>query len=246
MNRIDGKTALVTGGGRGIGAAVALRLAEQGADIAITYHRDAARAAETVARIESTGRRALAVRADAADPDEVRAAVARTADTFGRLDVLVNNAGEFQVAPLAELTPEQIDRTLAVNVRAPLVAAQAAAGRMTDGGRIIGIGSNVTTYIPFPGFSLYSASKTALIGMTKALARELGGRGITVNVVHPGATNTELNPADGPMADTIRGYTAVGRYAEPAEVAAMVAHLAGPDAAYVTGAQIAVDGGFTS
>ncbi|MGV9315035.1 SDR family NAD(P)-dependent oxidoreductase [Streptomyces sp. NPDC003691] len=246
MNRIDGKTALVTGGSRGIGAAVAVRLAEQGADVAITYHRSADRAAGVVARIEAAGRRGLAVRADSADPDAVRAAVARTADTFGRLDVLVNNAGEFQVAPLEELTSEQIDRTLAVNVRAPLVAAQAAAARMTDGGRIIGIGSNVTTYIPFPGFSLYSASKTALVGMTKALARELGGRGITVNVVHLGATNTDMNPADGPLAETIRGYTAVGRYAEPADVAAMVAHLAGPDAAYVTGAQIAVDGGFTS
>ncbi|MEU3602435.1 SDR family oxidoreductase [Streptomyces sp. NPDC006798] len=246
MNRIDGKAALVTGGGRGIGAAVAVRLAEQGADVAITYARDAGRAAAVVARIEAAGRRALAVRADSADPDAVRAAVDRAAKAFGRLDILVNNAAEFTVAPLEELTVEQIDRTLKVNVRAPLLAARAALPHMSDGGRIIGIGSNVAGYIPFPGFSLYSTSKAALIGMTKALAREVGDRGITVNVVHPGATDTDMNPEDGPLAKTIHGYTAVGRYARPEEIAAMVTHLAGPEAAYVTGAQIAVDGGFTA
>lgn len=246
MNRIDGKAALVTGGGRGIGAAVAVRLAEQGADVAITYTRDAERAAAVVARIEAAGRRALAVRADSADPDAVRAAVDRAAKVFGRLDILVNNAAEFTVAPLEELTVEQIDRTLKVNVRAPLLAARAALPHMSDGGRIIGIGSNVASYIPFPGFSLYSTSKAALIGMTKALAREVGGRGITVNTVHPGATDTDMNPEDGPLAKTIHGYTAVGRYARPEEIAAMVTYLAGPEAAYVTGAQIAVDGGFTA
>ncbi|MFI6286987.1 SDR family NAD(P)-dependent oxidoreductase [Streptomyces sp. NPDC051018] len=246
INRIDGKAALVTGGGRGIGAAVAVRLAEQGADVVITYQRDAGRAAGVVEQITAAGRRAVAVQADSGDPDAVRAAVDLTVDAFGRLDILVNNAGRFVAAPLEELTRQQIDDLLAVNVRGPLIAAQAAASRMTDGGRIISIGSNVGTCIPFPGFSLYSTSKAALVGMTKALARELGGRGITVNLVSPGATNTELSPADGPMADTIRGYTAVGRYAEPVEIAATVAHLAGPEAGYVTGTRIAVDGGFTS
>ncbi|MEU5973443.1 3-oxoacyl-ACP reductase family protein [Streptomyces sp. NPDC047315] len=246
MNDMIGSAALVTGGSRGIGAAVALRLAERGADVALTYQRGADRAAEVVERIEGMGRRAVAVRADGADPEQVRNAVERTVAAFGRIDVLVNNAASFVVAPLDELSLADVDRTLAVNVRAPLVAAQAAARHMTDGGRIISVGSNVATYVPFPGFSLYSMSKSALVGMTKALARELGGRGITVNLVSPGPTNTEMNPADGPMAETIRGYTALGRYAEPVDVASVVAHLAGPDARYVTGAQVAVDGGFTS
>ncbi|MFI1827322.1 SDR family NAD(P)-dependent oxidoreductase [Streptomyces sp. NPDC020412] len=246
MNRMDGSAALVTGGSRGIGAAVALRLAEQGADVALTYQQGADRAAEVVERIEAIGRRAVAVRADAADPEAVRDAVAQTVAAFGRIDVLVNNAAAFVVGPLEELSLADVDRTLAVNVRGPLLAAQAAARHMTDGGRIISIGSNVAAYIPFPGFSLYAMSKSALVGMTKALARELGGRGITVNLVAPGPTNTEMNPADGPMAETIRGYTATGRFAEPVDVASVVAHLAGPDAGYVTGARIAVDGGFTA
>ncbi|MEU9604825.1 SDR family oxidoreductase [Streptomyces sp. NPDC048057] len=246
MNRMDGSAALVTGGSRGIGAAVAVRLAEQGADVAFTYQREAERAAEVVERIKGIGRRAVAVRADAADPEAVRDAVEQTVAAFGRIDVLVNNAAAFVVGPLEELSLADVDRSLAVNVRGPLLAAQAAARRMADGGRIVNIGSNVTAYVPFPGFSLYSMTKSAMVGLTKALARELGGRGITVNLVDPGPTNTELNPADGPMAETIRGYTALGRFAEPVDVASVVAHLAGPDAGYVTGARIAVDGGFTS
>lgn len=241
---LDGKVALVTGGGRGIGAGIALRLATEGADVVLTYQRDADRAGSMVKEIEALGRRGLAVRADSADPDAVRAAVDRTVEELGRLDILVNNAAVFLVGPIEELGPDELDRTLAVNVRAPYVAARAAARHMTDGGRIINIGSNVARRAPFPGLALYSMSKTALVGLTKGLGRELGRRGITVNLVNPGPTDTDANPADGPNAAAISGLTALGRYAAPAEIAAMVAHLAGVGGGYVTGASIDVDGGF--
>jgi 3-oxoacyl-[acyl-carrier protein] reductase len=246
MNRLEGNVAMVTGGSRGIGAAVAVRLAEEGADVVVTYEKDEARAAEVVGRIEALGRRALALRADSADPKALTGAVDEAAAAFGGLDVLVNNAGVFIVGPLEDLGPEEIDRTLAVNVRAPFAASRAAARHMGGGGRIISIGSNVGERAVFPGLALYSMSKTALIGMTKGLARELGPRGITANLVVPGPTDTDTNPADGPNAATIAGFTALGRYADPAEVAATVAHLAGADGGYVTGASIHVDGGFAA
>ncbi|MEU9828378.1 SDR family NAD(P)-dependent oxidoreductase [Micromonospora chersina] len=242
---LDGKVALVTGGSRGIGAAVALRLAQEGADVALTYERRADRAAELVEQIKAVGRRALAVPADSADPAAARGAVDRVAGEFGRLDVLVNNAGVFLTGPVTELGPDEIERTIAVNVRAPFVFAQAAVGHLAEGGRIVNIGSNVAERAVFPGLALYSMSKTALLGLTRGLARELGGRGITVNLVNPGPTDTDANPADGPNADAIRGFTALGRYAAPAEIAAVVAFLAGPDGGYVTGATINADGGFT-
>lgn len=244
--KLDGKAALVTGGSRGIGAAVAVRLAEEGADVVLTYERAAEHAAEVVARIEGVGRRGLAVRADGAVPEEVAAAVDEAAAAFGRLDVLVNNAAVFLMGPLEELGAKEVDRTLAVNVRAPFLAAQAAARHMAEGGRIISVGSNVGERAVFPGLALYAMSKTAMIGLTRGLARELGPRGITVNLIHPGPTDTDANPADGPNAGGIAGFTALGRYARPAEIAATVAHLASPEAAYVTGAAIAVDGGFTA
>ncbi len=246
MNRLEGNVALVTGGSRGIGAAVALRLAEEGADVALTYREGEAPARKVVERIEGLGRRALAVRADSAEPVALDAAVARTVEVLGRLDILVNNAGVFLVGPLEQLGPVEIDATLAVNVRAPFQLAQAAARHMTDGGRIISIGSNIAERAPFPGLALYSMSKTALVGLTKGLSRELGPRGITVNLVHPGPTDTDANPADGPNAEAIAGLTALGRYADPAEIAATVAHLASPDGRYVTGAVVSVDGGFSA
>lgn len=238
--------ALVTGGSRGIGAAVVHRLAEEGADVALTYERNAERAGQVVEQVEKLGRRVLAIQADSADPAAVRAAVDRTAAAFGRLDILVNNAAVFPMGPLEELELELLDRTLAVNVRAPLVAAQAALPYLAEGGRIIGIGSNVAERVVFPGLALYAASKTAQIGMVKGLARELGPRGITVNLVHPGPTDTEANPAEGPFAETVNGFTALGRYAQSAEIAAAVAYLAGPDGRYVTGTAISVDGGFAA
>ncbi|WP_166355843.1 SDR family NAD(P)-dependent oxidoreductase [Phytoactinopolyspora limicola] len=239
-------TAFVTGGGRGIGAAIARRLATEGANVAFTYHQDDASAARTVQEIEAHGTKALAIRVDSADAAALVAAIKRTAAAFGRLDVLVNNAAVYPVMPAADAELADVDRTLAVNVRAPYMAAAAAAELMGDGGRIVNIGSLVAEFTPFPGHGLYSMSKTALVGLTKGLARELGPRGITVNIVHPGPTDTELNPADGPHAETIRGFSALGRYGEPAEVASMVAHLASDEAAYVTGASIVVDGGFTA
>ncbi len=244
-NALDGKVALVTGGSRGIGAAVALRLAEEGADVALTFQQNRQRADDVVDQIKAAGRRAVAVQADSADPEAVVAAVDRAFGELGRLDILVNNAGAFLLGPLEQLSLKDFEQTVAVNVRAPFVASQAAVRHMPAGGRIINIGSNVAERAVFPGFALYAMSKTALIGLTKALGRELGGREITVNLVNPGPTDTELNPADGPNADTINGYTAVGHYAAPADVAAAVAFLASPDGRYITGATVNVDGGFT-
>lgn len=241
-----GKVALVTGGSRGIGAAVALRLAASGADLAFTYQRDAASAAGVVARIERMGRRAVALRADSADPAAVISSVDRAAAELGRLDILVNNAGAFPVGPFGDLGLDDFTQTVAVNVRAPFVASQAAVRHMTAGGRIINIGSNMAERTVFPGFALYAMSKTALTGLTKALGRELGPRAITVNLVNPGPTDTDLNPADGPNAATVSAFTALGHYAEPSDVAATVAFLAGPNARYITGATLNVDGGFAA
>jgi 3-oxoacyl-[acyl-carrier protein] reductase len=243
---LDGKVALVTGGGRGIGAAVALRLAQEGADVALTFQHNQQRADDIVRQMMTIGRRAVALRVDSADPGAVAGAVDEVARTLGRLDILVNNAGAFLLGPIEELTLDAFEQTVAVNVRAPFVASQAAVRHMAAGGRIINIGSNAAERVVFPGFALYSMSKTALIGLTKALGRELGPRAITVNLVNPGATDTELNPADGPNAATIKGFIALGHYASPADVAGTVAFLAGPDGRYVTGASVNVDGGFTA
>ncbi|MEV7988501.1 3-oxoacyl-ACP reductase family protein [Micromonospora sp. NPDC085948] len=246
MTTLSDKVALVTGGSRGIGAGIALRLAQDGADVAFTYRQDAERAATVVRQIEALGRRALAVQADGADPSAVRDAVDRTVADLGRLDILVNNAAVFLVGAVDELGMAEVERTIAVNIRAPYVAVQAALRHLGEGGRIISIGSNVGERAVFPGLTLYSMSKTALVGLTRGLARELGPRDITVNLVNPGPTDTDANPADGPNAATISGFTAVGRYARPADIAATVAHLASPEAGYVTGAVVNVDGGFTS
>ncbi|MBI0320128.1 SDR family NAD(P)-dependent oxidoreductase, partial [Streptomyces javensis] len=222
---LDGKAALVTGGSRGIGEAVAIRLAEEGADVALTYHSQAERAADVVDRIKALGRRAWAVRADGVDAQAVRAAVEGAAAEFGRLDILVNNAGVGALGPIAELSLDDVDRVLAVNVRAPFLLAQAATAHMADGGRIINIGSCMAERVAFPGGSLYATSKTALTGLTKALARELGPRGITANLIHPGPVDTDMNPADGENAAFQSGFTALGRYGRTTEIAATVAHL---------------------
>ncbi|MFD1936855.1 MULTISPECIES: SDR family NAD(P)-dependent oxidoreductase [Nonomuraea] len=243
---LNGKAALVTGGSRGIGEAVALRLAEDGADVAVTYQHSHDQARAVVKRVEALGRRAVAFQADAGDPEAVTDTVSRVAAEFGRLDVLVNNAAVFPFGPLQDVRPEDFDRVLAVNVRAPFIAAQIAAGHMTEGGRIINIGSCLAGRTPFPGVTLYALSKTALTGLTKGLARDLGPRGITANVIHPGPIDTDMNPADGPGADAQSAYTALGHYGQPADIASTVAHLAGEGGRYITGASIAVDGGVTA
>ncbi|MGC5034678.1 MULTISPECIES: SDR family NAD(P)-dependent oxidoreductase [unclassified Streptomyces] len=238
---LDGKVALVTGGSRGIGAAAALRLALEGADVAVSYVNGKEAAEEVVRAVEGLGRRAVALRADAADPAEAAGVVDAAAEALGGLDVLVNNAGVGVLGPLETLSLAQVDRVLAVNVRAVFLASQAAAALMREGGRIITVGSCMAQRVPGPGGTLYTMSKSALTGLTRALARELGGRGITANLVHPGPIDTDMNPADGPWAAGQAALTALGRFGTAGEVASTVAYLAG--ATFVTGAEFAVDGG---
>ncbi|MFF9485049.1 SDR family oxidoreductase [Streptomyces sp. NPDC014676] len=235
------KVALVTGGSRGIGAATALRLAREGADVAVTYVNGKEAAEEVVRAVEALGRRAVALRADAGDPEEAAGAVTAAARELGRLDVLVNNAGVGVLGPVETLSLADVDRVLAVNVRGVFLASRAAVAFMPRGGRIITVGTCMTQRVPGPGGTLYTMSKSALVGLTKALARELGGRGITANIVHPGPIDTDMNPAGGPHADGQAAMTAVGRFGRAEEVAETIAHLAG--AAYVTGAEFSVDGG---
>ncbi|MEU8887753.1 3-oxoacyl-ACP reductase family protein [Streptomyces sp. NPDC048442] len=240
------KAALVTGGSRGMGAAIALRLAQDGADVAVTYVEGEEAAQDVVRKIEALGRRGIAVRMDAADAESVTSAVATVADAFGRLDVLVNNAGIGVLGPIEGLTLADVNRVLAVNVRAVFLASQAAASVLEDGGRIISTGSALTRYVGGPGGSLYAMSKSALTGLTKSLAREVGDRGITVNLIHPGAVDTDMNPADGPYAEPQRANTAIGRFGRPEEVASLVAFLASDEGAYMTGAELVMDGGHSA
>ncbi|USQ84217.1 SDR family oxidoreductase [Streptomyces phaeoluteigriseus] len=238
---LNGKVALVTGGSRGIGAATAVRLAREGADVALTYVNGKEAAEDVVRAVEALGRRAVALRADSADAAEAAGAVGAAADALGGLDVLVNNAGIGVLGPLEDLSLADVDRVLAVNVRGVFLTSQAAAGRMGAGGRIITVGSCMVQRVPGPGGTLYALSKSALVGLTKGLARDLGPRGITASLVHPGPIDTDMNPADGPYAAGQAALTALGRFGTGDEVASMVAYLAG--ATYVTGAEYAVDGG---
>ncbi|MBE1546951.1 NAD(P)-dependent dehydrogenase (short-subunit alcohol dehydrogenase family) [Mycobacterium sp. OAS707] len=243
MSELTGKVALVTGGSRGIGAAIAARLAELGADVAITYAQSKERADEVVNVIAAHGSRGLAIKADSADAHDVVSAVGQVVDEFGRLDVLVNNAGVFPFGPIEDVSLEEIDRTLGIHARAVFLASQAAVQHMTNGGRIISIGSNLAERVPFSGVTLYSMSKSALIGFTKGLARDLGERGITVNLVQPGSTDTDMNPAHGPTADGQRELSALGQYADPTDIANTVGFLAGSGARMITGSVVTVDGG---
>jgi 3-oxoacyl-[acyl-carrier protein] reductase len=243
MAKLQGKRALVTGGSRGIGAAIARRLAADGADVAITFEHSTERADAVVAEIEASGRRGLAIKADSADPAAVRAAVDLAAQTLGGLDILVNNAGIYRGGSPESLTLDDIDATLHVNVRAVVIASQAAVRHLKEGGRIISIGSNLASRVPEPGMSLYAMSKSALIGWTQGLARDLGSRGITANLVHPGSTDTDMNPANGAYSDAQRGRMAIPRYGKAEDVAALVAFIAGPEGRSINGAGLTVDGG---
>ncbi len=241
--RLEGKFALVTGASRGIGAAIAKRLASDGAAVAITYARDAASASAVVDFIVQDGGRALAIQADSIDPEAVQAAVAKAVADFGSLDILVNNAGTAIPKPFEEATLEELDRVLDINVRGVFVTTQAALRHINNGGRIIMIGSCVGERMMTPGLAAYSATKGAVKMFAQGLSREVGGRGITVNNIQPGPIDTDLNPASGDWAVPQKANTSLNRYGTVADVAALVAFVAGPEAAYITGANLTVDGG---
>ena len=243
MSKLDNKVALVTGGSRGIGAGIAKRLAADGANVAITYTKGADAAQAVVKEIESTGRKAIAIQADAADAAAVKAAVEKTVATLGRLDVLVNNAGTAIPKTFEETTLEEMDRVIDINIRGVFVATQAALKHMKEGGRIITIGSCVGERMMTPGLVPYSATKGAVKMFTQGLSREVGGRGITVNNVQPGPIDTDLNPAAGDWAEPQVAATALKRYGHVDEVAALVSFVASPEASYITGANLTVDGG---
>jgi 3-oxoacyl-[acyl-carrier protein] reductase len=243
MNKLEGKIALITGGSRGIGAAIAKRLAADGANVAITYTKGADAAASVVKEIERAGRKAIAIQADAADAKAVKAAVEKTVATFGRLDVLVNNAGTAIPKTFEETTLEEMDRVIDINLRGTFVATQAALKHMKDGGRIIMIGSSVGERMMTPGLVPYSATKGAVKMFTQGLSREVGNRAITVNNIQPGPIDTELNPAAGEWAAPQKAATALNRYGSVDDVAALVAFVASSESSYITGANLTVDGG---
>jgi NAD(P)-dependent dehydrogenase (short-subunit alcohol dehydrogenase family) len=246
VSQLAGKAALVTGGSRGIGAAIAKHLARGGSDVAITYVKSPDKANAVVAEIESLGGRGIAIKADSADAAAVTSAVHEAAGKLGRLDILVNNAGIYVPAKFDTTTLADMDQMWAVNVRAPIVASQAALKHMTEGGRIINIGSCLAERVPGPGVTLYAMSKAAIIGFTKGLARDLGPRGITVNNIEPGPIDTDMNPATAEGADYQRSLVATGQYGTPDDIAAMVAFLAADTGRNITGANILVDGGFAA
>lgn len=246
MSELTGKLALVTGAARGIGAGIALALADKGADVVITYERSTARAAMLIEEIERRGRRGFAIQADSADAAAVKRSVNEAAALLGGLDILVNNAGIARVGSFADLSLADIDAMLNVNVRAAVLAAQAAIPHLKHGGRIVTIGSNVSQRVPFGGLTVYAMTKSALLALTQGLARELGPLGITVNLVQPGPIDTDLNPANSALAEINLPFTALGRYGIPADIGHAVAFLASPAANYVTGSALTVDGGFNA
>lgn len=243
MTRLAGKAALVTGGSRGIGAATAFRLAQDGADVALTYERARDKAEAVAGEIRALGRKAVVLQADGADPAALTAAVDEAAAELGGLDILVNNAGIWHYGEVGSWKLDEIDRIIAVNVRAVIVASQAAAAHLPEGGRIITTGSCLAERVTEPGIALYAMSKAALIGFTKGLARDLGPRGITVNIIHPGSTDTDMNPADGDHAEAQRRRMAIPRFGEAGDIAGLVAYLASEEGRFITGAGIAIDGG---
>jgi len=243
MQELLGKRALVTGGSRGIGAAIALALAAKGADVAITYERSAERAAQVVGEIEAKGRQGFALQADSADPAAIERSIDEAVRSLGGLDILVNNAGIARYNNIADFEVVDIDALLAVNVRGPVLASKAAIPHLKAGGRIINIGSaGADRIVGTPG-TVYFMTKSALQSFNRGLAQELGPRDITVNLVQPGSTNTDMNPEGGESADYQRSLIPLGRYGQPEDVAAAVAFLATPAARQITGTILNVDGG---
>ena len=241
---LTGKRALVTGASRGIGAAIAKALASEGADVAITYENSAEAAGEVVLAIKSSGRNGIAIQADSADPSAVQASVAKAAATLGGLDILVNNAGILRLGAVKDISLEDINALLNVNVRAPIVASKAAIPFLGRGGRIINIGSFFADKVPGgAGLSVYALTKSALTAFSQGLARELGPNDITVNVVQPGSIDTDMNPAHGPFGEILKGITALGRYGTVEDIANIVTFLASAKAQYITGTALTVDGG---
>lgn len=246
MSTLYGKRALVTGASRGIGKAIALALAAQGADVAITYEHSREKAEEVVAQIIASGRKAFAIQADSALPEAVKASIDQAANALGGLDILVNNAGIFQFGTLEDLSFDALDRVINVNIKSAIIASQAALAHLKSGGRIINMGSCLAERVPAAGLSVYSMSKAALIAFTKGLARDLGPRGITVNIVHPGPTDTDMNPADSEGAPAQRAGIPLGEYGTSDDVAAMVTFLSSQSAKHITGSGFAVDGGINA
>jgi 3-oxoacyl-[acyl-carrier protein] reductase len=247
MNKsLTKKRALVTGGSRGIGAAIVQRLARDGADVALTFSSSPDKANDVARAAQASGVRAVAIQADSANADAVVGAVERTVADLGGIDILVNNAGIGIFGSVTEMKLADFDRTFAINVRAVFAATQAAAKHMKEGGRIINIGSCNAERMPFQGGAAYAMSKAALVGLVKGLARDLGPRGITINNVQPGPIDTDLNPANSDFAKTLIGLMALPHYGTVEDVAAMVSYLAGPEAGFVTGASLTIDGGFSA
>jgi 3-oxoacyl-[acyl-carrier protein] reductase len=245
-SNFSGKTAFVTGGARGIGAAVVRRLAGEGAAVAFTYQGSVAAAQQLVASVEAAGGRALAIQADSADVAALTAAIERAAHQFGGIDILVNNAGVLRLGTVDSFSLEDFDLSFDVNVRAVFVATQAALPHMGEGGRIVNISSTNADRMPFPGGSAYAMSKSALQGLVRGMARDLGPKGITVNNVQPGPIDTDMNPENTEFGATMHDLMALRRHGKPDEVAGMVAYLASPEAAFVTGANLTIDGGFSA
>ncbi|MFC8383102.1 SDR family oxidoreductase [Nocardia sp. NPDC057272] len=241
---LEGKTALVTGGSRGVGAGIVARLAADGAKVAFTYANSDKSAASVADAAAAAGGTAHAIHADSLREQDVERAVAHTVDRFGGLDILVNNAGVGSFTTITDLTMDEIDTMLTVNVRSAIVAIRASLTHLGDGGRIINIGSINADRMPFPGGSIYAMTKGALASLTRGLARELAPRGITINNIQPGPVDTDANPADGPAASTMLSVMATDRFGTAAEVGAFVSYLAGPDSAYITGSSLNIDGGF--
>ncbi|MDJ0537002.1 MAG: 3-oxoacyl-ACP reductase family protein [Xenococcaceae cyanobacterium MO_207.B15] len=245
MTELQGKNAFVSGGSRGIGAAIAKKMAEEGANVALTYHKSQDEAQAMVQNIEAKGVKGLAIQADAMQAENVVQAIQKAVSEFGTIDILINNAGIFELKSITESTLEDYERTENVNVKAVFAATMEAVKSMPEGGRIITIGSINADFMPFPGGSLYAMSKAAVKMMTQSWARDLGDRKITSNVIQPGPIDTDMNPADGPFGETLTPMTAIKRYGKPEEIAELAAFLASPRASNITGSVINIDGGMT-